>query len=389
MSKLCRWSIVSLLSIFVIRGAFSFSHVLQNELNCPSVTHCECSISTHYEIACPNRINANITLRIEPQQSTNRVEIECYSDDSEIFDNLPEWNIGTAEMVKFNGCPTTANTTINRVFQRLGIRNVRTLIFFARITSNASNKPLDNTMPEQLFANIENVTSLYLRSDKMHLPSNIFQSFHNLEYLQISSADLSNSNVGIFRNLSKLKRLHLWNNDLRNLSKEMFAGIASVIDLEISSNDIDELSSDVFIHLTALESIDLNGNRINAFPQQLFDQNKALQKIRINGNHLKMNALPAQLFGQLPQLEAIWINNCNLTRLPSDLFIESTNLRNISLANNNLTSIPTSIFHHQSDLFDLDMSFNHLFELDDGLFSETTRLTVLRLSHNRLSSISR
>lgn len=244
MSKLCRWSIVTLLSLFVIRGVFSFSDDLRNELNCPSVTHCECLISTHYEIACPNRINANITMRIEPQQSTNRVEIECNSDDSEIFDNLPDWNIGAAEMVKFNGCPTTVNTTINRVFQRLGIRNVRTLIFFARITPDSPNKPANN-------------------------------------------------------------------------------------------------------------------------------------------------ALPAKLFGQLPQLEAIWINNCNLTSLPSDLFIESTNLRNISLANNNLISVPASIFHCQSDLFNLDMSFNQLLGLDDGLFSETTGLTVLRLSHNRLSNISR
>lgn len=385
MSVLYRWSLATVLFVIVSNyRVFSFPHELQNHLDCPTVTHCMCYFSTHYEIACPNRINANITLRVEPQRLTNRVEIECNSDDNEIFHQLPAWNIGDSEVVKFNGCPMTSNTTVQSVFERLGIYNVRTLIFFARTKTNELN-----TLPERLFDNLENVTSLDLRSDKKRLPLSIFQSLHNLEFLQIGSTNLSDSIDGIFRNLSKLKRLHFYDNNLRNLSKELFVGISSVIDLEMNSNDIGELQWNVFSHLTALESINLNGNQINAFPRHLFNKNIALKTIRISGNHLKSNALPMQLFGQLPQLEAVSINNCNLTALPDNLFVESTNLRNISLARNNLTSIPATIFSHQMDMIDLDMSFNHLSTLDDSLFNETISLAVLRLSNNRLSNISR
>lgn len=368
---------------------FSFPIELKNDLVCPSVTFCECSVGTYYEIACPNRISANVTLRVEPQHRTNRVEIECNSENSDILNQLPEWNIGDANVVKLNGCPVSLNASVQRVFDRLGIRNVRSLIYFAPIGSNTTTNQLNNILPQQLFANVENVTSLDLRSNGMRLPKNIFQSLNNLEFLQISSTDLSNSADQVFHNLSKLNRLSLWNNNLRNLSKEIFSGVASVTEFEISSNDINELSSNFFEHLTAMESVNINSNRLISLPPQLFKANQALQKIRIVGNSFELNELPSKLFYQLYNLTAIWINDCNLVNVPGDLFMESTKLRNISMAHNRLREIPVTIFEHQINLVELDLSFNQLTSLDDGVFNETSFLAVLRLSHNRLSNISR
>lgn len=371
---------------------FCFPREQQNDLICPIVTFCQCSTGTNYEIACPNRINASITLRVEPaQQQMYRVEIECNSGDGEILKQLPEWNIGVADVVKFNGCPISSSTSVQRVFDRLGIKNVRNLIFFAKNTQTTSTTvaAASDILPQQLFENVSNVLSLDLRLNQMRLPSQIFQHLGDLELLQISSANFNSSADSIFRHLSNLKLLNLWNNNLWNVSKDLFADILSLTDLEISSNDIGVLQANVFEHLTAIESINLNGNRIETLHQQLFRSNKALKMVRISGNHIKSNKLPNKLFAYLPRLETVWVNDSNFTVLPNDLFAESTNLRNISLARNNFREIPATIFHHQSHLVSLDLSYNNIESLDDFLFNETRRLTALHLSFNRLSNISR
>lgn len=384
---------ILILTLFLssVQYSICFPHERQNDLICPSVTFCKCSTGTNYEIACPNRINASITLRVEPQQQqTYRVEIECNSGDHEIFNKLPEWNIGVSDVVKFNGCPISSSTSVQRVFDRLGIQNVRNLIFFAKNSKITSQPTTTNDiLPQQLFENVSNVLSLDLRSNQMRLPSQIFQNLSELEFLQISSTNFNSSTDRIFRHLNHLRQLNLWNNNLWNVSNDLFADVLSLTDLEISSNDIGVLRSNVFEHLVSVESINLNSNRIVALDQQLFRTNKALKMVRIGGNHIKSNILPNKLFAHLPCLDAVWINDSNFTILPDDLFIESINLRNISLARNNFREIPAKIFHQQMHLENLDLSYNGIVSLDNWLFNGTRRLTSLHLSYNRLSNISR
>lgn len=384
------------LNCFLSVSVFGFPHEQQqNDLLCPSVTFCKCSVGTSYEIACPNRINARITLRVEPQyhhrrRQTYRVEIECNSGDGEMFHKLPEWNIGVADVVKFNGCPISANTSVQRVFDRLGIRNARNLIYFVKNSNiESATARADDILPKQLFENVSNVLSLDLRSDQMRLPSRIFQNLDKLEFLQIRSTNLNSSDDRMFRHLMHLKQLNLWNNNLLNVSSDLFSDVLSLIDLEISSNDIGFLQSNLFEHLAAVERINLNSNRIEALPPQLFRTNKALKAVRIASNQMKSNRLPNELFAYLPRIEMVWINDSNFTHLPSDLFMESTYLENISLARNHFREIPATIFHHQVNLVNLDLSYNDFGSLDDRLFNRTRRLSVLHLSHNRLSNISR
>lgn len=365
----------------------SFPNDRQNDLNCPSETFCHCSIGTFFEVTCPNRINTSITIRVEPQQQTNRVEIECDPNDSDVR-IIPKWNIGASDVVKFNGCSLAAETSsVQRIFDQLGIRNVSNLIFFAK------NHPATivngvKMLSHRLFDNV-NVRSLDLRANYMHLPSQILYNVRELEFLQISSTNFSNSIDGMFRHLNNLKRLILWSNHLGNLRKESFVGLLRVVELEISSNDIVSLSSDAFQHLIMIESINFNNNRVVAFPSQLFNGNKILQKIRIIHNDLESNTLPNEFLAHLLVLEAVWINECNLTSLPEDLFIESYNLRNVSLSHNKLREIPARLFYDQTSLLSLDLSHNHLISLDDNTFQDTTTLSILHLSYNSFNNISR
>lgn len=362
----------------IISYEFVRTHELRTDLSCPPVTNCECSISTYYEIACPNRINATVTLRVEPQRLTSRVEIDCNSSENGVYHLLPAWNIGAADVVKLNNCPTA--TSLQSVFNQLGIRDVRSLIFYAKSTS-------DSTILPQLFDKIENITSLDLRAHQIHLSASVFKNLHELQLLQIMSTDVKNVD-GIFHNLHALKRLHLLDNDLRDMSKVFFAGAETVTDLVISSNVISAWTSNVFERLTALQSINLSRNQLPRVPSALFQRNKkTLQSIQMVDNQFESNAMPNELFAHLPNLQTVSLNSCRNCSLSSDIFRQSYNIANISLARNGMDHLPRGLFQHQSQLINLDLSFNDFAALDADLLQNATNIVVLRLSHNQLTMV--
>lgn len=201
-------------------------------------------------------------------------------------------------------------------------------------------------------------------------------------YSQLPKLNIGNSNAVKFNNCPMTL-----NTSVKRIFDQL--NFQNVIDLEINSSKIKEMSSNLLEYLSTIKSIIFNGNRLNSFPQQLFNSNKAIEKIKMSNNQMISNTLPNELFGQLPRLETVWINSCNLISIPSDLFVNSTNIKSISLACNNLTNIPSKMLNQLSNLLDLDLSFNDLISLDDDTFNENINLTVLRLSHNRFNNISR
>lgn len=372
-------------------------------LHCPTTPFCECSDGSEYEIACPKRIDPNITVRVEPHQQNNRVEIECNTSDGKIYANLPEWNIGDSSIVKFKWCPLPLGTSINGIMVRLGIRSVRSLVFSSHsdvsivrqhLTGLSTLKSLGfngfglSNLPEDLFYDVENITTLDLRSNKMHLPLNIFEKLHELEFLELGFNNLSNLEAGIFRNQHKLKRLNLWGNNLRNLTKESFDGASSVTELDLNTNNIEVLRPNVFEHFENMTTINLNSNRFLYLPEGLFSMNKKLQRIRLMDNRNDLKTLPNFFLANLKNLDHVQIIRCNLQYLPSNLFNGSVNLRNLTMASNALTALPETLLSTQGNLMDLDLTHNRLEELPEKFFHGTSNLIVLRLSHNNLTNIS-
>lgn len=363
------------------------SPIETTHLKCPSSEYCECLDGTEYEIFCPNRLDANITVRIEPLKQSNRIEIDCNTYDENIFNQLPELEIGDSFFVKFKLCPVNSATSIWRIFDRLNVKNVQTLVFTARKSAKMSF--ITDVLPTQLFNNLNTVTSLHLRSDKMKLPTSIFNDLRDLEFLQISSSDFSLAIDGIFRTQNQLKRLNLWGNDLRALTKSTFLGLSSVIDLDLSLNNINEFPMDALEYFSNVTNIDLHFNELSKWPQDLFNRNTQLQKIRIINNKMKNDSLPEHFLSGMQQLKHVSIEYSNLRTLPKTLFENSSNLQNISLAHNTLNRIPFDLFGYQIHLENLDLSFNQLTDLDDRLFNTNRALIVLHLSYNRLTNITR
>lgn len=370
---------------------------------CPDRMTCTCSyVVNDFEVVCPPR-EPKILVKVQP---TTYVQIECLTMDAEAYQQLPSMAMGEIPMVQFRRCPLPASgSSIQAILDRLGIKRVRSL----SLTSYNSN--LGSTLvrqhlhglsdlerliisgngltdlPENLFDDIGNLTWLDLRSNKVHLPVNIFRNLEKLLYLELGMNNLKNLENGVFRHQKQLKYLNLWNNDLQHLTKDVFNGSTSVLELDLSSNKFVTLEPDVFQLLENMSDINLSANHFKSLPIGLFEANKNLSRIRLMDNRVQMETLPAGLLANLTQLESVSLV-CGLRKIPSDLFRGSHNIRHLSLTKNYLDALPATIFADMNNVLDIDLQYNQLTELDDMLFEATNSMQILWLSHNQLERIS-
>lgn len=372
------------------------------KLSCPITQNCHCSYGMEYDIACPSIEYPNISVRVEPQRQNYRVEFECNTIDDKIYKKLPEWNIGDANVVKFKWCPMPVGTPIKRILEHLGIKAVQSLTLTSRSDVSIVRQHLSGlnsltrlgfngfgltNLPEDLFEDVANISSLDLRSNKVHLPVNIFQNLHKLEFLELGFNNLSTLEDGIFRNLKILKHLNLWGNNLQNLTKEAFREVTSNVELDLSSNNMNTLRPDIFEYLVNMTTINLSANRFTSLPEGIFHHNKKLSQIRFLNNRVQLEALPNGFLSHLPALKEVLIQ-CNLSIVPENLFTGSPNITRIVLKQNALRTLPRRLFGSQEQLIELDLSNNQLISLNDDLFENTPNLVILRLSNNKLQDIS-
>lgn len=395
----------SLAILVVIVLGICVNGLTLKEEACESISNSSCACfngDREFELECPRETRI-ISLRV----SFNHAEIECYlNSNRRIYTLFPDIRLSNLtfvniDSVKFKNCPLPEGTTIKGVLvDKLGIDRVQVLTFSSRSDYQMRREQLSNLhalrnlrfngpisdLPEDTFYDVSNITSLELRSTNVHLPLNIFQNLYELEYLELSSNNLSHLAPGIFRHQNKLKRLNLFSNNLRNLTKDSFNGATSVTDLDLSNNNIEILQTGVFDNFKGMEDINLNSNLFIELPVGLFNMNKKLRKVRL-ANRVGLKTLPpAFLAGQM-QLEEVIIRS-NLQDLPSDLFNESTSIRNISLRSNRLAKLHEAIFYSQTNLLNVDLRENQLTELPDNLFTNSKKVLVIRLSYNKLRGIS-
>lgn len=370
---------------------------------CPNREKCNCIfVQNDYEIECPP-FDPNIIVRVKPN---THVQIECLTLDENVYTKLGAMEIGDIPRVQFSRCPLPmGGISLMRILKRLGMKKTRALMFVtygADLGSSFVRQHLSgftdleqlrlsgnglSELHEDVFADVGNITWLDLRSNKVHLPANIFQSLKKLEYLELGFNNLKTLEPGIFKHQNKLKNLNLWGNDLQHLSKEAFEGVSSLLELDISSNNMETLQPDVLSHLTNLTAINLSANRFHKLPERLFEHNKNLVMLKMMENHVDLETLPNGFLSNLKSLEEVNIK-CGLSTIPGDVFRGSFKIKNLSLAWNKLVSLPVEIFANQSSMLDLDLSGNRIIELEDGLFDSLNALLILKLSHNNLTNIS-
>lgn len=366
---------------------------------CPTTGDCSCNfIETDHEFDCPP-VEPDISVRIKPNE---RVHIDCPTNKDNVYERLPRMQLGNIPMVRIQKCPTPAGgTAYMAILGRLGMQHTRTLMLsnggsalvrqhltgLVELERLIIQKNHLTELPDDLFADVRNLTWLNMRSNTVHLTVNLFRDLEQLEYLELGYNSIKSLRPGMFHSQRRLRSLNLWGNSLRYLTQAELEGLASVQDLDLSGNDLETMEVGVFDGMAGLNNVHLSSNPLRALPDGLLAHTKNLTRFMLTNNRVAMETLPARLFAELPALERVEVV-CGLERLPGDLFAGTVNVTNVTLAGNLLSTLPVEIFRGLRRLLELDLSGNQLVQLEDGMFDSLEALVVLRLSNNRLMTIA-
>ncbi|XP_028174861.1 protein toll-like [Ostrinia furnacalis] len=388
--------------VYVLASALALQIIGASTLMCPSDPNCVCGGTLAVELNC--NIDGRIfKINLLPNTYIN---IKCENTTSLDYSRLPKCaNVSNLfKSVSFKDCPIPLSS-FKDVLTTMGVSKTMALIF-----QNAKNLSgyfdrkhfaglQDLTklllsingvthLPDNLFADINKLTWLNIRSNSINLTEQLFKPLERLETLEISHNHMTNISSNLFSHLSFLRKLSLWQSNVTWFSKDFFTGVDVLEELDLSSNGLNELPGSIFKPLRKLKKLTLFSNKFSSLPQSLFKTNDELETVVILNNDVKLQELPKYLFGNLPNLKLIYIQRCGLERVPYDVFADSPSVTNISLAYNDIKSLPESVFNDQINLLELDLSHNKLDKLESKLFSSLVRLEKLDLRHNSLVEIS-
>ncbi|PKU40506.1 toll-like receptor 5 [Limosa lapponica baueri] len=260
------------------------------------------------------------------------------------------------------------------------------------------------------------------------LNSLIFQSFGNLELLNLFKNKINQIQRQAFFGLGNLKGLNLSSNLLGELYDYTFEGLHSVIYIDLQQNHIGMIGEKSFHNLVNLKIIDLRDNAIKRLPSfphltsAFLGDNKLASVVgtKIAATYLDLernwlaNLGDLYILFQVPDVQYMFLkqnrfsycvkshtiteNNQliymdlgeNMLQLVwerdlcLDVFRALSKLQVLHLNNNYLSSLPQEIFRGLTSLKRLNLASNLLSHLSPGLFPQS--LTNLNLSGNQLFS---
>lgn len=399
---------------------------------CQNTEFCKClgTTSDAEDILCSQDGGLKNPVFLIDVRSKEFVKIQCQSiAESSSYNILPDLTIGELQYVNFKMCPLPQDKSLLDIINSLGVTKFKRLIFqsynrnlstelmskhFAGLTELneiiLSSNGLTN-LPQDLFSDFTNLTSLDLRSNNIKLSSGIFDSLTKLKYLELGHNDIQDLSEGIFKNLNELTQLNLWQNAIQHISKGAFEGLVHLKALDLSANKLEALDVGVFNDLPSLTILHMNSNNLSTLPAKLFETNRNLTTVKFSLNKNMNMVLEDHLFANLSYLSNVSLDRCRLKSIPDNLFTNSKNLTNIDISynsltslsdilfkdlinlkvllihHNNLTFIPNKLFISLSSLEILDLSFNGIDNISEDLFSGLKNLKNLNMANNKLQLI--
>lgn len=183
-----------------------------------------------------------------------------------------------------------------------------------------------------------------------------------------------------------LQYLDISSCNLTRINPQFFDNITSLTTVDLSNNPLTTLVSGVFDVLTSLDTLKLNDCKLTTVPDNVFTTLANLKNLELAGNQLGSTNWP-ELLGSLTRLEYLNLRKTGLTAVSEDTFSNCTNLVTLILADNELRDLDVAAT--------LGSSVDHLELLDlsnckiqgpisGDAFANATRLKSLYLSGNPL-----
>jgi hypothetical protein len=173
-----------------------------------------------------------------------------------------------------NGCLSNKDAlsmTLNGVFYMMGgaIDSVATDAFmtgFDDLTYLVFYYNSLKSLPSQLFSSLSNLQFLGIANNpSVYLPPTIFNGLSNLLYLTLTRDQLTSLPPTIFSELRNLIYLDLSYNSFTSIPATIFSGLGNLAYLDLSNNPLTSLPQGVFSGLVSLEDLYLPISLLNVY----------------------------------------------------------------------------------------------------------------------------
>ncbi|KAL0604369.1 Podocan [Plecturocebus cupreus] len=190
---------------------------------------------------------------------------------------------------------------------------------------------------------------------------------------------------GAFSELSSLRELYLQNNYLTDegLDNETFWKLSSLEYLDLSSNNLSRVPAGLPRSLVLLH---LEKNAIRSVDADVLTPIRSLEYLLLHSNQLRAQGIHPQAFQGLKRLHTVHLYNNALERVPSSL---PRRVRTLMILHNQITGIGREDFATTYFLEELNLSYNRITspQVHRDAFRKLRLLRSLDLSGNRLHTL--
>uniref|UniRef100_A0A8C0CNH4 Podocan n=1 Tax=Balaenoptera musculus TaxID=9771 RepID=A0A8C0CNH4_BALMU len=245
-----------------------------------------------------------------------------------------------------------------------------------------NNKLADAGLPDNMFNGSSNVEILILSSNFLrHVPKHLPPALYKLH---LKNNKLEKIPPGAFSELSNLRELYLQNNYLtdKGLDNETFWKLSSLEYLDLSSNNLSRVPAGLPRSLVLLH---LEKNAIRSVDADVLTPIRSLEYLLLHSNQLRAQGIHPRAFQGLKRLHTVHLYNNALERVPSGL---PRRVRTLMILHNQITGIgrddATTYF-----LEELNLSYNRITspKVHRDAFRKLRLLRSLDLSGNRLRTL--
>lgn len=152
--------------------------------------------------------------------------------------------------------------------------------------------------------------------------------------------------------------------------------------LDLSSNQISLIESSSFALLTKLNFLNLSSNNLAKIHSATFKGSAMLEILDLSNNHL--TDISDSLFAELKYFRILKLNKNSLTEIPVELEYLQDEL---DLSFNQISSDSELLEFQGSFVKKLDLSYNRLRKLSSFTFSNFVELEILNLHHNLITDV--
>lgn len=255
------------------------------------------------------------------------------------------------------------------------------------------------TFEKPQFEGASNLMSLFLAYNYLRdIPKNIFLGADNLNVLKINHNRVETLHNNSFHGLKELIELSLEGNKLEVLPSGVFAPLPKILNINLGYNRLDLLPRGIFETNLHLTHISLAGNRFKTFKSELLKFQQRVMLLDLSDNTFQ------ELTLNIPILESVVANNCDLRKLTvygitKELELRNNSLRDIphiphasnvtalDISQNPLGSLQGNPFRRYTEITRLNLSATGIHDLDEGLFKKQSHLKTLDISSNSLFSL--